>query len=263
MPRLFVLSGDDIGRVIEIEGDAVLGRSKDVAVPLRSTSVSREHARIVQADGRWFVEDMGSRNGVHVSGERVPRAELEDGTVFVLGKLELRFRLAGADPDASAPAEPSFAPRPEPAAPPASDPMDVETQIGGIELEGEWSDEHPPPAPAPRITPAPAQAPPAKPKRAVDPKAAARAAALGGARPAERTTHSGKRILQYNRFEDKGAGLFGADLAQQSLPVRMLAYFLALALFAAFGYGAFKLTAKVRKQASDDAYLEEEAEIDR
>lgn len=34
-------------------------------------TVSREHAKIALADGRWTIEDMGSTNGTYVNGEKL------------------------------------------------------------------------------------------------------------------------------------------------------------------------------------------------
>ena len=271
MPRLFVLSGDDVGRTYDFESTVELGRSKEIGVPLRSTSVSRRHACIEQRDGRWYVVDLDSRNGVFVNGVGVERAELEDGAVFVLGTLELRFRLAS--PGGSAPPPP-----PEPDRSAAPDDPVVELDLGlddddsdgdEIDLEGDWSTESPPPPPAPpgsrvgrtdpelgatttvsgAITGAAA--------RTSAVRTAARVAALGE-RPAaaERTTHSGGRILQYSKIPER-AGIMHADLGQQSLLVRSLLYLLGIGVFLTICYGAYRLITTLREQAQPVAPLEE------
>ena len=49
-----------------------LGRDANCDVVLGSTSVSRHHARIYRDPfGRWIVEDLNSRNGVLVEGEKI------------------------------------------------------------------------------------------------------------------------------------------------------------------------------------------------
>lgn len=59
--------------------------------------VSRRHARITLAEGRYFVEDMGSTNGTFVNrGKRLSpgtRQPLKDGDEIIVGKTFLRFRL--------------------------------------------------------------------------------------------------------------------------------------------------------------------------
>ena len=52
-------------------GSYTIGRLETCDVVLPSTSVSREHARIFIQNGRCYVEDMGSANGVIVDGQRV------------------------------------------------------------------------------------------------------------------------------------------------------------------------------------------------
>ena len=52
-------------------GSYVIGRLESCDVVLPSTSVSREHARLFIQDGRCYVEDLNSANGVIVDGQRV------------------------------------------------------------------------------------------------------------------------------------------------------------------------------------------------
>lgn len=53
------------------QGSYVLGRMESCDIVLNSTSVSRQHARIFVHNGRCFLEDLGSANGVLVDGQRV------------------------------------------------------------------------------------------------------------------------------------------------------------------------------------------------
>jgi hypothetical protein len=55
-----------------LEGDVTIGRGADNDLVLITKTVSREHARLVCEDGRWYVEDRGSVNGTHLNGHRVP-----------------------------------------------------------------------------------------------------------------------------------------------------------------------------------------------
>ena len=52
--------------------DVTIGRGEENDLILKTTTVSREHARVVHKEGRWFVEDLGSRNGTFVNEKRVP-----------------------------------------------------------------------------------------------------------------------------------------------------------------------------------------------
>jgi DNA-binding winged helix-turn-helix (wHTH) protein len=75
------------------EGENVLGRDEGLAVTLRWSRVSRRHARIVVTGGRAILEDLGSKNGTFLHGQRLTQpASLDDGDTFRLGGLLLVFR---------------------------------------------------------------------------------------------------------------------------------------------------------------------------
>ena len=56
--------------------------------------VSRHHARIWRAaDGQFWIEDLGSRNGTFVNGARVDKAWLTPGAAVALGGWSARFEV--------------------------------------------------------------------------------------------------------------------------------------------------------------------------
>jgi sigma-B regulation protein RsbU (phosphoserine phosphatase) len=55
-----------------------IGRQGDNNLVLRDNRTSRAHARIVSENGDYFVEDLDSRHGVFVNGQRVKRHKLTD-----------------------------------------------------------------------------------------------------------------------------------------------------------------------------------------
>ena len=77
------------GKLLEHEmtGEAlVIGRSSKADLPLPDPSLSREHARLFQEGGRWFVEDLGSRNGTYLEGRRLESsAPLGPGQTLRMG----------------------------------------------------------------------------------------------------------------------------------------------------------------------------------
>lgn len=76
-----------------LEGENVVGRDPDAALWIDHPSVSRRHARIVVAGGRAVLEDLGSKNGTFLSGERLGRkAVLEDGDELRIGPEAMVFR---------------------------------------------------------------------------------------------------------------------------------------------------------------------------
>jgi DNA-binding winged helix-turn-helix (wHTH) protein len=84
-------------RVIALQdGENNIGRDPASAVRIDSIDVSRRHARIVVASGRAVLEDLGSRNGTYLRGERLEAAsELANGDEIGIGAVLLVFRVVG------------------------------------------------------------------------------------------------------------------------------------------------------------------------
>lgn len=70
--ELAVVGGPLSGRAWRIRSEAVtVGRSAQAGVCLDHPPVSREHFRLVEADGAWRAEDLGSTNGTWADGRRI------------------------------------------------------------------------------------------------------------------------------------------------------------------------------------------------
>jgi predicted component of type VI protein secretion system len=224
--RLFVLAGPDLARSFPLGERATLGRAEECDVVLRDRSISRKHAVLVRQGASWFVQDLGSTNGVSKDGRRGERFELADGDEFKLGDLPLRLSLAAAAPAqelefaSSTPAVPA-APRTEPPRPAVlvqpkgavevgdggKDEVEdeVEVEVEEIELEGAGE---------------PTTAPGARPDLAATVYRAPRAA--------------------------RRTGFFAADLAQQPTWLRALVGLLVLALAFGLAYGAYRAALLLR-----------------
>jgi DNA-binding winged helix-turn-helix (wHTH) protein len=87
------------GRATFGEGEHVLGRDPALEVCLESFSVSRRHARVHIADGVAVLEDLGSKNGTFVNGQRITTAvRLSDRDQIDVGEVRLKFRILSAQP---------------------------------------------------------------------------------------------------------------------------------------------------------------------
>jgi phosphoserine phosphatase RsbU/P len=71
----------------------LIGRQADNHLVLRDNRISRTHARIVAEDGGYFIEDLNSRHGVFVNGQRVTREKLSGSDRIDFG-FQDSYRLA-------------------------------------------------------------------------------------------------------------------------------------------------------------------------
>lgn len=76
-----------------LEGENVIGRDPDAALWIDHPSVSRRHARVVVADGKVKLEDLGSKNGTLLNGKRISGSHfLADGDEIEIGRQTMVFR---------------------------------------------------------------------------------------------------------------------------------------------------------------------------
>jgi FHA domain/zinc-ribbon domain len=92
-PALVVRSGGGrAGEHFTPKGERTsIGRSPDCDIFLDDVTVSRKHAVLIAADGRFTIEDQGSLNGTYVNRRRIESAPLADGDEVQIGKYRLTF----------------------------------------------------------------------------------------------------------------------------------------------------------------------------
>ena len=79
-------------------GESTIGRDSGCAIRIDADSISRHHARISVAGPEVSIEDLGSKNGTWVGGERIGGSvPLTDGMSFRLGSETVRFEIAVDD----------------------------------------------------------------------------------------------------------------------------------------------------------------------
>jgi DNA-binding winged helix-turn-helix (wHTH) protein len=76
-------------------GENVLGRDATATVRLESLRISRYHARIVLNEEEAILEDLGSKNGTFLHGERIAEpARLGQGDQIRVGPFSLTFHVS-------------------------------------------------------------------------------------------------------------------------------------------------------------------------
>lgn len=85
------------------DGSLTFGRGTGADVVINDHSMSRQHGRILAEDGRWFVQDLGARNGTFVNGQRIDgRRPVGPGDVLKMGATLVRISDASVEPPEAA-----------------------------------------------------------------------------------------------------------------------------------------------------------------
>ena len=99
MALLEFVKGVNQGTRKELVGDRIVfGRNADCGVVLNAPAVSREHAVIRKINGKFYIEDMNSRNGTELNGPTNKikvRTPLKDGDqICICGNLMIYYETA-------------------------------------------------------------------------------------------------------------------------------------------------------------------------
>ncbi|HYT33240.1 MAG TPA: FHA domain-containing serine/threonine-protein kinase [Thermoanaerobaculia bacterium] len=75
------------------KGEHVIGRARNAPIRVNHKSISRRHARIIIGEDQATIEDLKSKNGTYLRGERLEApAALTDGDSIRLGSPTVTFR---------------------------------------------------------------------------------------------------------------------------------------------------------------------------
>ena len=78
-----------------LDAEYSIGRAPSNAIPVADGSVSSSHARILRTNEGFVLEDLQSRNGTFVNGEKVTdKRLLADGDLIRIGKVIMTFNIA-------------------------------------------------------------------------------------------------------------------------------------------------------------------------
>ena len=93
MPKIYIMNGPDKGRSFEVDEEEIfIGRAPDNEINVKDKSVSRKHLKIVKRGEKYYVTDLGSKNGTFVDGKRVTSGkeyQVREGMPIAAGKTFL------------------------------------------------------------------------------------------------------------------------------------------------------------------------------
>lgn len=74
----------------------IVGRgSQGTDLTIRDGNISRKHAAVIWHEGAYFIQDLGSTNGVEFNGTRVEARQINEGDLYNICDYELRFSYQG------------------------------------------------------------------------------------------------------------------------------------------------------------------------
>ena len=69
----------------------IIGRSRTCDLVIPSSKVSRQHSGICRENGEYYIEDLGSANGVWRDGVKIQKEKIKDGDEFMISEEVLKF----------------------------------------------------------------------------------------------------------------------------------------------------------------------------
>ncbi len=89
---LKILSGQDAGKIIEIERTGIIGRGDDADYRIDDQYVSRKQAKIYVFDDKYEIEDIGGKNPTLLNGKVITKiTPLHSGDEIQVGKTRILF----------------------------------------------------------------------------------------------------------------------------------------------------------------------------
>src|SRR5437660_11033412 len=98
-PALVFVQGSEQKNIVLNRTPFTVGRKVDKDLVIADPRVSRDHAQIMQEGTEFFLEDLNSKHGTFVNGERIQRQKLERGDRLEFGARDSAYLLfnPGAD----------------------------------------------------------------------------------------------------------------------------------------------------------------------
>src|ERR1700741_3248692 len=92
-PALVFVQGSEQKNIVLNRTPFTVGRKVDKDLVIADPRVSRDHAQIMQDGQEFFIEDLGSKHGTYVNGERIQRQKLERGDRLEFGARDSAYIL--------------------------------------------------------------------------------------------------------------------------------------------------------------------------
>lgn len=74
----------------------VVGRgSQGTDLTIRDGNISRKHAAVIFHEGTYYVQDLGSTNGIEYQGNKVESRQISEGDLYNICDYEFRFSYQG------------------------------------------------------------------------------------------------------------------------------------------------------------------------
>ena len=96
MPTLVITEGPETGTIFEVTPGDIIGRSPACDIVLPDNAVSRNHARLIESEKGFVIEDLGSSNGTFVNGQMVTISPLKDTDEIRIARYTLRYSVREA-----------------------------------------------------------------------------------------------------------------------------------------------------------------------
>lgn len=87
---------------IIFQNSVIIGRNiekrqyGEIFLEIHDRQVSRRHCKVTYHSGRYFVEDLGSKNGTYLDGKQVTEPRLlKNGAILQIGKCDYQIYLSG------------------------------------------------------------------------------------------------------------------------------------------------------------------------
>lgn len=124
MPKLVLkFSGMVLKEVALDKPQVTIGRKMDNDIVIDNLAVSGHHARVIEENGTYFIEDTGSTNGTYLNDVRITKQRLQAGDQIRVGKHTLVFEDETTSPQPQAAPASAAGDRTVLAPPPATKPV--------------------------------------------------------------------------------------------------------------------------------------------